>query len=302
MRSSSIRTTRTSPNPEAIAHMNFKAAVAQIDPKVGNLKSNLDLHLKVVDKAIRAGAKLILFPELSLTGYSLRDLAQEVALDPDDSFFSPLKKKSKSITIVLGFVESGQDHGIYNSAMVLEEGKVKHVHRKIYPPTYGMFEEGRYFGLGNTIQAFDSKLGRFGVLICEDAWHLSLPYLLARDGAEVLLSLTASPTRLAGDHKDLLNAEVNHEHHRAYARLLSVYYLFSNRVGFEDGVNFWGGSAIVGPSGETIVLAKYFSDDLIFSQLDTKEVRRARVSSRHFLDENIDLVSRSIHRIASKRS
>ncbi|HWP81163.1 MAG TPA: nitrilase-related carbon-nitrogen hydrolase [Bacteroidota bacterium] len=280
--------------------MNLKVALAQIDSKVGNVDDNLRHHLEVADRAKRRGAKLILFPELSLTGYSLKDLVWDVALQRSDSVLSPLLKKSKDISMAVGFVESGENHAIYNAAMFLEDGVVKHVHRKVYPPTYGMFEEGRYFSAGRGVSAFDSKHGRFGMLICEDLWHVSLPYLLALDGAEGILCLTASPTRLAGETSSLGIAEVNHEQHRAYARLLSLYVVWCNRVGFEDGVNFWGGSTVTSPSGETIAQGKEFNEDLVVAELSSHEVMRARRFSRHFLDEKPDMVVRELRRILRK--
>ncbi len=283
--------------------MKFRAALAQIDSRVGDLQHNIQHHVRFVEKALREKAQLILFPELSLTGYSLRDLAWEVALNPHThAAIRPLLRKSKSISIAVGFVERGSDHGIYNAAMFLEDGELKHIHRKIYPPTYGMFEEGRYFSAGRSVRAFDSKLGRLGILVCEDMWHISLPYLLAMDGAETILSLTASPTRASGTGEQLAVAQVNHEQHQAYARLLSSYILFANRVGFEDGVNFWGGSAATNPSGETMKVAKLFSEDLIIVEIDSGEVQRARQLSRHFLDENIDLVCKTLERISHSQN
>jgi len=277
--------------------MNCKAAIAQIDCRVGALEQNLHHHLEFIDRAMDAGANLILFPELSLTGYTLRDLAWDVAINPHQtSVFAPLIEKSRKISIAAGFVESGSRHGIYNSAMFLEDGEIKHVHRKIYPPTYGMFEEGRYFGGGKKIEAFESKLGRFGMLICEDLWHVSLPYLLALDGAEAILCLTASPTRLSGEGSQFDNQVVNYEHHRTFARLLNIYILFSNRVGFEDGVNFWGGSNVTSPGGEMISHAPLQEERLIVADLDSNEVQRARRFSRHFLDEHPDLVLETLRR------
>lgn len=280
--------------------MKFKLAVAQVDAAVGNIESNLRHHLEVVEKAKREGAQLVVFPELSLTGYTLRDLAWEVALNPfTDLRLTPLREASKSVTIVLGIVESAENHGVYNSAVFLEDGFVKHIHRKIYPPTYGMFEEGRYFSQGKEVAAFDSKHGRFGLLVCEDLWHMSLPYLLALDGAEIIFSLTASPSRIAPASVEMDAARVNHEQHRAYARLLSSYLVFSNRVGYEDGVNFWGGSAVINPGGVMVSTAKLFEQDLITADIDSLEVQRARRFSRHFLDEDPGLVEQSLKRIRS---
>ena len=278
--------------------MKFKAAIAQIDCRVGAMEKNLQSHLEFIDRAQKEGAQLIVFPELSLTGYTLRDLAWDVAIDPtNSSVVQRLLEKSKSISIALGFVESGTDHGIYNSAIFLEDGGIKYIHRKIYPPTYGMFEEGRYFGAGKKVAAFDSKLGRFGMLVCEDLWHVSLPYLLAVDGAEAIICLTASPTRISGESKQLDNQVVDHEHHRTYARLLNTYLLFSNRVGFEDGVNFWGGSNITSPGGEMLATAKLLEEDLIVADVDSYEVQRARRFSRHFLDERPELVVDTLQRL-----
>jgi len=277
--------------------MKCTVAVVQLDSRVGDLAANRESHLRYIEKAIKAKAHIIVFPELSLTGYTLRDLAAEQAVDPaTDPLLEPLKKKSRQISIAVGLVETGINHGIYNSAIFLEDGKIKHTHRKVYPPTYGMFEEGRYFSQGSVAQAFDSKWGRFGMLICEDVWHISLPYLLALDGAEALLCLTASPTRLGGDDASLKIAEVNHEHHRAYARLLNIYMVFSNRVGMEDGVSFWGGSTVIDPHGVHAAKAKFFDEDMITAGLDSQQVRRARRASRHVLDERPEIVLRALRK------
>jgi predicted amidohydrolase len=278
--------------------MRHKIAIAQIDCVLGDLKRNIEKHINYIQQAIKEKAELILFPELSLTGYTLRDLNIDVAVNPFKSnVFDEFKKLSKEIIIIAGGVEEGENYGIYNSAFVFEDGDIKHIHRKIYPPTYGMFEEMRYFSNGDSVRAFNTKIGRIGVLICEDLWHISLPYLLAIDGAVVIAGLAASPTRFAGESEELTNYKVNSEHHRTYARLLSVYLLFSNRVGYEDGVNFWGGSEIVNPDGEVVALAKFFEEDLIFGEIDYNAIKRARQFSRHFIDENPHFVERELRRI-----
>jgi len=267
--------------------MKYTIAVAQIDSTVGNLEKNIAHHVSYVKKAIAKKINIIVFPELSLTGYSVKDLNWDLALRAEPhKYFSELLKLSKQITIIAGAVEEAKNFGIYNSAFVFEDGKIYSAHRKNYPPTYGMFEEMRYFSQGKEVSVFDSKYGKLGILICEDMWHMALPYILAHDGANIIISLTASPTRLSGSSEELTSASVNHEQHRAYARLLSTYVVFANRVGIEDGVNFWGGSQIVGPNGDAIAKGKLFEEDLVTATIDDNEIRRARRFSRHFIDDS----------------
>ncbi len=267
--------------------MNYTIAVAQIDSRVGDIEKNIAHHIVFVKKAIAQKANIIVFPELSLTGYSVKDLNWDLALRAEpNKLFAELLKLSKQITIIAGGVEEGENFGIYNSAFLFEDGKVHTAHRKNYPPTYGMFEEMRYFSQGKDVRAFPSKWGKLGILICEDMWHIPLPYILAQDGANIIISLTASPTRVSNTSEELATATVNQEQHRAYARLLSSYVVFANRVGIEDGVNFWGGSQIVGPNGESIVKAELFKETMIYAAIDENEIRRARRFSRHFIDDS----------------
>ena len=278
-------------------------ALAQIDSILGDLQKNILKHTDYIRKAKSGGADLVVFPELSLSGYSLKDLNWEVAIRPNtNKLLEPLIQESHDISIVLGCVEESSEYGMFNSAFCFEKGKITSVHRKIYPPTYGMFEELRYFSPGKAVQSFDSRLGTLGILICEDLWHLPLPYILAQAGAQIIIGMAASPTRLTGEDAKLRNQQVNSEQHRAYARLLSSYIVFCNRVGFEDGVNFWGGSEVIGPSGDVIVQAKLFEEDLVFAEIDGNEVRRARRVSRHFLDDDIHLVCRELKRVSRSSS
>lgn len=279
--------------------MKFRLALAQIDPVLGDMQANIGRHAELADRAAAAGAQLVVFPELGLTGYSIKDMNWDLALNLSHGPgpLAPLVEKGKTISILAGGVEEGPSFALYNAAFFFEGGEVRSVHRKTYPPTYGMFEENRYFSSGRGVAAFDSKHGRFGVLICEDLWHMPLPYILARDGASVILTLVASPTRISGKEEKPPIATVNSENHRAYARLLSVFIAFCNRVGFEDGVNFWGGSEIVGPDGRCLASAKLFEEDLIVAEIDENELRRARRLSRHFVDDDPDLVERELRRI-----
>ena len=281
--------------------MDFTIALAQIDPVLGDFEANLQKHIAAVSAAREQGANLVVFPELSLTGYSIKDMNWDLAinLERDVSRVKPLVEASKAISILAGGVEEDGSFRIFNSSFLFEDGHVSVPHRKVYPPTYGMFEEMRYFSPGRSVAPAESKYGTLGVLICEDLWHISLPYILALKGAQVIIALVASPTRLGGNGKDLQTSVVNSENHKAYARLLSSYIVFCNRVGFEDGVSFWGGSSVVAPGGDVVVSAKLFEEDLVTARIDENEVRRARRFSRHFLDEDPALILRELSRISS---
>jgi NAD+ synthase (glutamine-hydrolysing) len=272
-------------------------ALAQISTVLGSVRQNVQKHVEYARRARDGGASMVIFPELSLTGYSIKDSNWDVAIHAGEpSELDPLVKESADISIIAGGVEESAEYGIYNAAFLIEGGTVRSVHRKVYLPAYGMFEESRYFSPGKSVRACDTSIGRMGVLICEDMWHLPLPYILAKDGAEVIVGIIASPTRLSGDQPFEL-AHINYEHHQAYARLLSSYVVFCNRVGFEDGVSFWGGSAVVNPAGNVIVRGRQFEEDLIFAEVDSNEVRRARRLSRHFIDDESRIVINELERI-----
>jgi predicted amidohydrolase len=280
----------------------FTIAIGQIKPRLGDLKWNMDHHLEIAEGASNRGASLILFPELSLTGYSIRDLNYELALSPEDHYFSPLSDLSKKISIAVGAITIDESFAIRNSLLYFEDGHLKHIHHKIYLPTYGMFEEQRYFLPGRKVKSFDTKFGRLGMLICEDLWHISLPYLLALQGAKLILGSAASPTKLSGEtYADGVEMhsgyKVNSEQHKSFARLLSLYIAFANRVGFEDGVNFWGGSELVSPHGEVLIHGKLIEEETVFAEVDMNEVRRARLFARHFLDEDPGLVVKHLREL-----
>ena len=275
----------------------FTLAIGQLKPKLGDLKSNLENHIEIARRAKKNGADLVLFPELSLTGYSVRDLNSEVALKIGDKFFNPIKSLSKEISVAAGAIIKDENGGIRNSLLYFEGGDIKHVHFKMYLPTYGIFEEQRYFLPGKEVKAFDTKFGKIGLLICEDLWHISLPYLLAIQGAKLILASAASPTRISGDTEEYAGYRINSEQHRSFARLLSIYLAFAHRVGFEDGVNFWGGSEIVSPHGEVLAVANLFDEATIHATIDLAEVDKARLFSRHFLDERPELLAAHLKRL-----
>ena len=281
--------------------MDFSVALLQIKPKLGRVADNLALIQEQVEQAIDQKADLAVLPELALTGYFLKDLVPEVAIGLDSSEIAALKELSKRISIAVGFVEVTADFQFYNSAAWFEDGALKHLHRKVYLPTYGLFDEQRYLGRGDRFRAFDTKFGRVGLLVCEDMWHLSAPYLLAMDGATTLVCLSSSPGR-GVDEQTLGTATAWRNLTTSTARFLTCRVIYVNRAGYEDGVGFWGGSHVVAPSGEVIAAAPEFDPAILQISLTDAELRRERISSPLVRDENLCITLRELSRIDQERS
>jgi predicted amidohydrolase len=281
--------------------MDFTVALAQIKPKLGCVADNLAMIEAAVEKGAGEGAGLVLFPELALTGYFLKDLVPEVALSLDSPEIKKLTELSRRISIAVGFVEVSSDYRFFNSALYLEGGEIRHLHRKVYLPTYGMFDEQRYLARGDRFRAFDSRFGRMGMLICEDMWHLSAPYILAMDGAVTLLCLSSSPGRgIAGD--DSLGSTAAWQKLTATtAMFLNCRVLYCNRVGYEDGVNFWGGSESVAPSGKVTARGNILDEDLVLAQVEEGALRRERIFSPMMRDESLSITLEELRRIGKER-
>ena len=281
--------------------MPIRVAIAQINPKLGDLQANMARYEAKIRQGGEAGADLLLFPELSLTGYFLRDMVPDVALTTRSPEMKKLKELSRGLPFVAGLVEESPDHRFFNAAVYFEDGEIRHVHRKVYLPTYGMFDEQRYFARGDRVRAFDSKFGRLAILICEDLWHTSTIYLAALDGARAVLCPSSSPLRgiVDGQAQDD-NARYWEMINRTYAETFSLFMLYGNRSGFEDGVGFWGGSEIVDPFGQRLAKAKYYDEDFIVSEITLEAVRRKRTMSPLLRDEDIDLTINELMRIRER--
>lgn len=279
--------------------MKINLALAQINTYLGDVEANLEKHLAYAVEATEAGADLLIFPELSLTGYALQDLASTVAHRPTsvDPIFEPLLDASKKLDLVVGFVDEDTRHRFYIGAAYLSRGDVLHVHHKVYLPTYGLFDEGRFFAWGDAIRAFDTRFGRVGIAICEDFWHASPPYLLWLDGADLLIFTSASPGRGISEDEKLESARWVEQINRAYANLFTTFVAHSNRVGFEDGLNFWGGSTVFDPNGKLLAQGPYFEESLIQVEIDLKQLHRTRTRLPLLRDERTALVQREMSRI-----
>lgn len=279
----------------------FTVAVAQVAPRLGDIDANLQIY----EEGVRAarGADVVVFPELSLSGYFLKDMVSSVALRLDSAPVARLRQLSRGCSLIAGLVEETDDFRFYNSSVYFQDGDILHVHRKVYLPTYGLFDEGRYFARGDRIRAFDTRHGRSAVLICEDLWHPSSVHIAALDRAVVLYCPSASPLRGIGDEADRdNNARYWETVNSMYAQTFSLFVVHANRVGFEDGVGFWGGSEILDPAGVRLAKAKYYEPDLIAAQIDLRAARRHRIASPLLRDEDIDLTINELLRLRGRES
>jgi predicted amidohydrolase len=288
-------------------------ALAQIAPALGDLPQNLAIHQEKMVEGRIAGADLVIFPELSLTGYQLQDLTPEVAMRRSDPRLQALATLTRGgPSAIVSFVESTDDHRCFASAALLEGGEVRHVARKCYLPTYGIFDERRFLAAGDSIRAARAVLGSataqgevgYGIGICEDFWHPTLPSILAQDGAELLINVAAGPARGASVDADegLGSAASWGTLLRATAALTTSYVAFTNRVGVDESLIFWGGSRVIGPDGVVLAEAPLFEEALLLAEIDLDEVARARGALPLLRDERLELTRREFERIIATRA
>ncbi|MCX6061378.1 MAG: nitrilase [Campylobacterales bacterium] len=219
----------------------MKVALIQFAPKLN--RSNLESVLTLID--VNSDADIVVFPELSLSGYMLQDKLFEDAWNLDE--LVPLANASKLCDIVIG-AAIWDDGKVYNSGLYFSKGELLHIHHKNHLPTYGMFEEGRYFAAGDAVQSFQTPYGTVAMVVCEDVWRAQTFAALASLDADVIYVLAASPARDFSDNGLLIESQWD-ALLKSLALLTKAYVVFVNRVGFEDGLGFWGGSRVITPIG-----------------------------------------------------
>jgi predicted amidohydrolase len=270
-----------------------RVALAQMEPALGEVEENARRAREVVHAARSEDVDLVVFPELTLTGYSLGHVSDDVARSVDDAEISGLAEAADGLACVVGFAEAGRVH-TYNSAAYLEGGAVRHVHRKLYLPTYDIWEERKHFTPGGSMRSFDTDIGRVAILICSDAWQPALAVLAVQDGARMLIVPTNSTRRRPEIEEEW--RDIN----RFYARMLECYVVFVNRVGEEPGLSFWGGSHVYDPWGELVAEAPTDEPALITAELDLAAVRRRRREMPLVKEARLALLSRELDRLVAE--
>lgn len=251
----------------------MKVALIQSSPQLN--RSNLERALKLIEA--HKTADVVVFPELALSGYLLQDKLFEDAWTRDE--LAPLAQASMQCDIALG-AALWDDGKVYNSSLYFSKGELLHVHHKNYLPTYGMFEEGRYFAAGDEIKCFQTAHGSSTMVICEDVWRAQTFAALASQETDVIYVLAASPARDFNDEGLLIESQWD-ALLKSLALLTKAYVVFVNRVGFEDGLGFWGGSRVITPAGSVEHSLSLLEEESKIVSLDHKLQKLERYIAKY---------------------
>lgn len=270
----------------------LRVGVHQFSPR----RRDVDGNVSRIAAAVPAGIDILVTPELSLTGYDLRDAVHDLAVElrpeaPPEALNA--LAAAGSTVIALGMIERGDDHVPYNVAALWSAGELLFVHRKIYLPTYGMFDEARWFGRGRQVETIELNGWHCGFLICEDFWHPGLVYVLASRGIDVLFVMAAGAGRgiTADETTAFSSVEVWDRIARTTATLYGIYVVLCNRTGVEGGLTFAGNSVVVAPDGEIVQRAGTFDEEVFTVTLERDRVRRARQPYAHIRDDDPALIA-----------
>ncbi|MDH5460174.1 MAG: carbon-nitrogen hydrolase family protein [Candidatus Bathyarchaeota archaeon] len=246
----------------------FKVALAQISCKQGDKAENIRKIEDLVIKAKQQSAELVIFPELSLTGYTVRDQIYELAETipgPSTSVLEKLARKTGTY-IVFGMPELSEktQATIYNAAVLIGPDGLVGKYRKMYLPTHSVFEEKRYFRPGYQTAVFETELGKTGLIICYDIFFPEVSRLTRLKGAQLIVCISASPAVRRTFFETLTTARAMEN---------TTFLAYVNLVGIEDGLQFWGGSRLIGPNGKVLVKAKYDEEDLVIGEVNYADIR-----------------------------
>lgn len=270
-----------------------------MDVALFDIAANVERHHAWIADAKEQGVDVLVFPELSLTGYLVGARGYELGLDINSPTLRELAAAAGDMHVVVGFVEEGYAAQFFCAAAVLHRGRVRFVHRKVNLANYGAMEEAKYFSSGRYIET--TPLGRSfyaSVLLCADVWNPALVNLAALHGATVLLVPTNSS--LDADSGDFSKPAKWDVVLSFYSMIYGLPIVFANRIGTEGAHEFWGGSRLLNANGEVIAAADGDREQLVIGELDYREVRRARFHLPTVRDSNLDLVHREIDRLATR--
>lgn len=264
----------------------MKLAIVQTKPRKGEIEANLTALGDVFAQLARSDVPdLIVLPEAALSGYFLEGAVYDLALDAGTlaerlaHLWRERGDAGHAVDIVVGFYENAAGT-YYNAGMYLEVTpgghRVAHVHRKMFLPTYGVFDEERFLSRGRRLSAFETRFGKVAMLICEDAFHAIMPTIAALKGARLIVVPSASPGRGFGGRGELESVERWKSMLQTYAAEHGIYVVYAGLAGFEGGKGMSGSSCVVDPRGEVVVAAPAIGAHIVRADLQPREVDLAR--------------------------
>jgi N-carbamoylputrescine amidase len=273
----------------------MRIALAQVAVEHGDVARNLE-KVRAVIREHRHAAELVIFPELTLTGYRVVEGGRPAAMRRDDSRIVELARAAEGVVAIVGFVEESDSLDVHNSVAVIRDGVVSDVHRKISLPNYGSFEERKHFKPGRAITRFSAGAFHIAPMICADAWSPSVPYLAAAMGANVLSISVNSPDGGLGDR--MSSREGWKRICRYAATIYGSYVAFVNRIGDEGPSHqFWGESELVDPFGRVVVASHGRDEEVLVATIELETIRAARAVLPTMRDEDPELVVRTLRKI-----
>lgn len=277
-------------------HTQIRVAAAQIGPEPLRIKENVEKHFEFIRRAKGEDVDILLFPELSLTGYRLGAETINTAKSLRSKTLKSLAQESGNMATIVGFVEEGAAAQIYNSMAVLQKGRDAFVHRKLNLASYGRLEERKFFAQGRYLESFNLPTPFIGaILICADLWNPSLIHLATLRGATIIFAPIASA-------QDAVSSEFSNPAGwdlvlEFYSKIYGLPIVMANQVGNLGGLHFWGGSQITNAFGQITHEVEGEKEDLLVADIDYGQVRRARFELPTVRDSNLTLIQRELSRI-----
>jgi len=293
----------------------MRVFVVQTDPTLFDVAANVDVVITKIREVQEKGADLIVFPELALTGYFVRHRYHEVALRMDSPEILRLAAATEGTAAVVGFIEESRSMNFYNAALVAVDGKALFAYRKLNLPNYGVFEERKFFSHGKRIPVFRLHGFVMAVMICNDLWHPSLPYLGVCQKADAFITIYNSSQGSMGT--EFSNIESWGIINKFYSRVFGIYNICANRVGHESwedrrcaaadedagsesdqtSFRFWGGSEIINPYGQQIAKAALYKPDEISGEISKELLRQKRILLPYLRNDDPFFTYRELERI-----
>ena len=262
----------------------FRVTIAQWKAVLGDKEKNIEAMMKGIEEAGKIGAELLIFPELFLTGYNIRNDVFKLAESIPGESTERLRKavENAGINLIFGMPER-ENERVYNSAVLITSSGDVHRYRKIMLPNFGPFEEGIYYTPGNELPVFDTELGKIGIEICYDLFYPEISKAFAGKGAEIIVNISGSPSISRALFERILPAR---------AIETGTYMLYSNNIGTQLGLVFWGGSRVLNPRGEIVAMGEPYEEGMVTAELSSEELRVTRQHRPIFRDTRPEIIEK----------